>query len=157
GQVSLGSGGVMGVGGHGGFNLCLRVPGVKPGAAILLLGLFSRPVGALGGIPSLRHKGFYPAGAAPAAPVFSVWVLARVKWFTNYIPSGSLTAPQLTLFGHTIESPQQKYLLCLAIVTVFALLAKNLVRSRIGRSWMAMRDMDVAAEIIGIRPLTAKL
>ena len=51
----------------------------------------------------------------------------------------------------------QKYLFCLAFLVVFALLAKNLVRGHIGREWMAIRDMDVAAAVIGIRPVYAKL
>jgi branched-chain amino acid transport system permease protein len=157
GQLSLGSGGFMAIGAYAAYNLYLRVPGLNAVAAILLSGVFATLVGVLVGIPSLRIKGFYLAVATLAAQFFIDWMFARVKWFTNYIPSGSLTAPPLTLFGYTLSSPQQKYLLCLAIVTVFALLAKNLVRSRIGRSWMATRDMDVAAEIIGIRPLTAKL
>jgi len=80
-----------------------------------------------------------------------------VGWFTNYSSSGSVAAPPLVMFGHVIEGPVEKYLFVLAIVCVFALLAKNLTRGAIGRSWMAMRDMDVAAEVIGIRPLYAKL
>jgi branched-chain amino acid transport system permease protein len=157
GQLSLGSGGFMAIGAYAAYNLCLRVPGMNPIAAILLSGVFATLVGVLVGIPSLRIKGFYLAVATLAAQFFIDWMFARVKWFTNYIPSGSLAAPQLTLGGYTISSPQEKYLLCLAMVAVFALLAKNLVRSRIGRSWMATRDMDVAAEIMGIRPLSAKL
>ena len=56
-----------------------------------------------------------------------------------------------------IDTPQAKYLFCLAFLVVFALAAKNLVRSHIGREWMAIRDMDVAAAVIGIRPVYAKL
>jgi branched-chain amino acid transport system permease protein len=63
----------------------------------------------------------------------------------------------LNVFGLPVESPVQKYLLCLGFVLVFSLLAKNLVRSAIGREWMAIRDMDVAAAVIGIRPVYAKL
>jgi branched-chain amino acid transport system permease protein len=157
GQVSLGSGGFMAIGAYAAYNLCLRIPGLNPIAAILLSGLFATMIGVLVGIPSLRIKGYYLALATLAAQFFLDWVFARVKWFTNYTPSGSLAAPPLTLFGYSIDTPQQKYLLCLVFVVAFALLAKNLVRSRMGRSWMATRDMDVAAEIIGIRPLVAKL
>lgn len=157
GQVSLGTGAFMAVGAYAAYNLCLRVPGLNPVVAMLLSGLFATMAGVLIGIPSLRIKGYYLALATLAAQFFIDWMFARVKWFTNYVPSGSLTAPQLGIFGYPIESPQARYLLCLVIVTVFALLARNLVRSRLGRSWMATRDMDVAAEIIGIRPLTAKL
>jgi branched-chain amino acid transport system permease protein len=63
----------------------------------------------------------------------------------------------LNVLGVPIETPVQKYLLCLAFLVVFGVLAKNLVRSNIGREWMAMRDMDVAAAVIGIRPVYAKL
>jgi len=80
-----------------------------------------------------------------------------VKWFTNYAPSGSVSVPNIELFGFVLDTPQRKYLFVLAIVALFALLAKNLVRARVGRSWMAIRDMDVAAEVIGIRPMAAKL
>ena len=114
-------------------------------------------VGILFGIPSLRIKGFYLAVATLAAQFFIDWVFSRIAWFTNYTPSGSLNAPPVTLFDFTFDTPVRKYLLCLSFAAVFAALARNLVRGRLGRSWMAIRDMDVAAEIIGIRPLYAKL
>jgi branched-chain amino acid transport system permease protein len=109
------------------------------------------------GIPSLRIKGFYLAVATLASQFFLEWAFARVKWFTNYASSGSVAVGNLELFGMPIATPESKYLLVLGIVAVMALAAKNLVRGRIGRMWMAMRDMDIAAEIIGIRPLHAKL
>jgi branched-chain amino acid transport system permease protein len=114
-------------------------------------------VGVLFGVPSLRIKGFYLAVATLAAQFFLDWAFARIKWFTNDTPSGSVSAPPLEILGYAIESDAQKYLLVLAIVSVAALVARNLTRGAIGRSWMAMRDMDVAAEVIGIRPLNAKL
>ena len=126
-----------------------KIPGVAGACATV--------VGILFGVPSLRIKGFYLAVATLAAQFFLDWMFARVKWFTNDSSSGSVAAPPLTVFGWTIDGPVEKYLFVLAIVCLFALVAKNLVRGRMGRSWMAMRDMDVAAEVIGIRPLTAKL
>jgi branched-chain amino acid transport system permease protein len=115
-------------------------------------------VGILFGIPSLRIKGLYLAVATLAAQFFFDWVFIRVKWFTNYTSSGSVAAPEpLDFFGFYASKPIDKYLICLAFVTVFALLAKNLVRGNIGRQWMATRDMDIAAELMGIRPLYAKL
>ena len=77
--------------------------------------------------------------------------------FTNYAPSGSVAVGKIELFGFPIDTPMKIYLFVLALVVVLALAAKNLVRGRLGRMWMAMRDMDIAAEIIGIRPLHAKL
>ena len=114
-------------------------------------------VGILFGMPSLRIKGLYLAVATLAAQFFFDWLFIRVKWFTNYTSSGSVTAPELNFFGFYANKPIEKYLVCLVFVTVFALMAKNLVRGNIGRQWMAIRDMDIAAELMGIRPLYAKL
>jgi len=81
----------------------------------------------------------------------------RIPWFTGNSPSGSVSVANLQIFGWPIATPLQKYLFCLALLALFALLAKNLVRGAIGREWMAIRDMDVAAAVIGIRPMYAKL
>ena len=108
-------------------------------------------------MPSLRIKGLYLAVATLAAQFFIDWLFLRIKWFTNDSPSGSVSVSGLQVFGLPIESPMAKYLFCLSMLVVMALLAKNLVRSAIGREWMAIRDMDVAAAVIGIRPMYAKL
>jgi branched-chain amino acid transport system permease protein len=114
-------------------------------------------VGVLFGIPSLRIKGLYLAVATLAAQFFADWAFLRVPFFTNNSSSGSVSVASLSAFGIPIESPASRYVFCLLIVCVFALLAKNLVRGHLGREWMAIRDMDVAAEVIGIRPVYAKL
>jgi len=157
GQLSLGTGGFMAVGAYAAYNLCIRIPSLNPLVAFLLAGGVATAVGIAFGIPSLRIKGYYLAVATLAAQFFLDWMFSRVAWLTNNTPSGSLTAPPITLFGLQFETPVKKYLLCLIILTLFAVVAKNLVRGRIGRAWMATRDMDVAAEIIGIRPMYAKL
>lgn len=157
GQISLGTGGFMAVGAYAAYNLLLRIPELNYLAGIFIAGGVTTLVGILFGIPSLRIKGFYLAVATLAAQFFLEWLFLRVKWFTNYTPSGSVVAPSLTTFGMTVDTPLEKYLLCLSIVVLFAWIAKNIVRGRIGRAWMATRDMDVAAEIIGIRPMYAKL
>jgi branched-chain amino acid transport system permease protein len=125
--------------------------------AILLGGACATAVGVLFGIPSLRIKGLYLAVATLAAQFFWDWAFLRIGWFTNYSASGSVSVSNLSAFGIPIDTPIEKYWLCLGFVVVFALLAKNLVRSHIGREWMAIRDMDVAAAVIGIRPVYAKL
>jgi branched-chain amino acid transport system permease protein len=157
GQLSLGTGGFMAVGAYAAYNLALRLPELNIILVFLLAGVMAMLVGLLFGLPSLRIKGFYLAVATLASQFFLEWAFARVKWFTNYAPSGSVAVGRIELFGLPIDTPEKKYLFVLAFVVVFALVAKNLVRSRIGRMWMATRDMDIAAEIIGIRPLTAKL
>ncbi len=157
GQLSLGTGGFMAVGAYAAYNLALRVPELNLLVVFLLAGGCAALVGGVFGIPSLRIKGFYLAVATLAAQFFLEWMFSRVGWFTNYTPSGSVAAPRLIIFGYVFRTPAEKYLLCLFLVTIAALAAKNLVRGRIGRSWMAIRDMDIAAEIIGIRPVQAKL
>ena len=157
GQVSLGTGGFMAVGAYAAYNFAVRVPQLDLLVIFLLAGLCAALVGVVFGVPSLRIKGFYLAVATLAAQFFIDWAFARIKWFTNDTPSGSVSAPPLEIFGWAVQGPQRKYLLVLAIVSLAALLARNLTRGAIGRSWMATRDMDVAAEVIGIRPLTAKL
>jgi branched-chain amino acid transport system permease protein len=157
GQISLGSGAFMAVGAYAAYNFATRIPELNLLVVFLLAGGVAALVGVLFGIPSLRIKGFYLAVATLAAQFFIDWLFIRVKWFTNYTSSGSVNAPRIEMLGFGFDTPARLYLLTLALVALGALVAKNLTRSRIGRSWMAIRDMDIAAEIIGIRPMVAKL
>jgi len=161
GQVSLGTGGFMAVGAYATYKLVTAFPDLNLVIIVLLAGLITACVGVLFGLPSLRIKGFYLAVATLAAQFFLVWMFYKVGWFYNYNLTGQITMPTVSLFGTQLTgpgaAPAVRYLFCLSIVVVFALLAKNIVRGRIGREWMAIRDMDIAAEIIGIRPLQAKL
>lgn len=157
GQISLGSGAFMAVGAYAAYNTFVRIEGMPLIVAILSGGFFATLVGIVFGFPSLRVKGLYLAVATLAAQFFCDWAFLRIGWFTNNTPSGSVSVSNLHVFNWVIDSPVDKYLFCLGVLTVFALLAKNLVRSHIGREWMAIRDMDVAASVIGIRPMYAKL
>jgi branched-chain amino acid transport system permease protein len=157
GQISLGTGAFMAVGAYMAYNFQVRIDGMPIMLSLLLGGLCATLVGVVFGIPSLRIKGLYLAVATLAAQFFVDWAFLRVKWFTNDSSSGSVSVAGLKVFGQPIESPVAKYLFCLAFLLVFAVLAKNLVRGHIGRTWMAIRDMDVAAAVIGIRPVYAKL
>ena len=157
GQISLGTGAFMAVGAYAAWNFGVRFPGMPLIAQILLGGVFATIVGVIFGIPSLRIRGLYLAVATLAAQFFVDWAFLRIAFFTNYSPSGNVSVPPLTAFGLPVQSAMEKYLFVLILVVVFALLAKNLVRGAIGRQWMAIRDMDVAAEVIGIRPVYAKL
>ena len=157
GQISLGTGGFMAVGAYTAYNCFIRVDGMPLIAALLFGGFGATLVGVVFGIPSLRIRGLYLAVATLAAQFFCDWAFLRIKWLTNDSTSGSVSVPALNVFGLPVETPIQKYLFCLSVVVVFALLLKNLVRAHIGREWMAIRDMDVAAAVIGIRPVYAKL
>lgn len=157
GQISLGSGAFMAVGAYAAYNFCVRVEGMPLVLALVLGGVCAMLFGILFGLPSLRVKGLYLAVATLAAQFFADWMFLRVPWFTNHSPSGSVSVSNLQVMGFSLESPVAKYLFCLAFLAVIALLAKNLVRGAVGREWMAIRDMDVAAAVIGIRPMYAKL
>ncbi len=157
GQISLGTGAFMAVGAYAAYNLFVRIDGMPMIFALLAGGVFAMLAGVLFGIPSLRIKGLYLAVATLAAQFFWDWAFLRVKWFTNNSSSGSVSVSDLSVFGLPVATPLQKYLFCLVVLIVFAVMAKNLVRSNIGREWMAIRDMDVAASVIGIRPVYAKL
>jgi branched-chain amino acid transport system permease protein len=157
GQLSLGSAAFMAVGAVAAYNFQLRVPGMPILGSFILGGLSAAAVGVAFGLPSLRIKGFYLAVATLAAQFFIPWLLVKVGWFSNYSSSGVITAQAVVIGGYAFDTPIRKYLLVLVIAAVMALLAKNMVRSRIGRAWMAVRDMDVAAEVIGIHMLQTKL
>ena len=161
GQVSLGSGGFMAVGAYACYKLMIAFPWMNMFVVIVLAGLITAVVGMLFGLPSLRIKGFYLAVATLASQFFLVWLFNKVPWFYNYSASGQISAPAREVFGIAVTgpstSPWATYLFCLTLVVVFAFVAHNLTRGRIGRSWMAIRDMDIAAEIIGVPPLQAKL
>jgi len=161
GQLSLGTGAFMGVGAYSAFKLMTAMPELNLIIVFLLAGLITAAVGMVFGLPSLRIKGFYLAVATLAAQFFLVWLFYKWDWLRNYSATGQITVPPREFFGVLLTgssaAPAAKYVFTLGIVTVLALGAKNLVRGRFGRSWMAIRDMDVAAELIGIRPLAAKL
>lgn len=161
GQVSLGTGGFMAVGAYAVYKLMTAFPEVPIFLHVILAGGITACVGVLFGLPSLRIKGFYLAVATLAAQFFLVWLFNKVPWFYNYSASGQITAPDRTMFGIFITGAQTtaaaKYLFCLVILTLVALIARNLTRGTVGRKWMAIRDMDIAAEIIGVNPLSAKV
>lgn len=157
GQISLGSGAFMAVGAYGAYNFLMRLPGIPVLLAILLGALCATVFGIMFGLPSLRVKGLYLAVTTLAAQFFSDWLFLRVKWLTLHSPSGSVSVSHLKVFNLPIETASSKYLLCLVLLVIVAMIAKNLVRGAIGREWMAIRDMDVAATVIGIRPMYAKL
>ncbi|MDO6461239.1 branched-chain amino acid ABC transporter permease [Granulosicoccaceae sp. 1_MG-2023] len=162
GQLSLGTGGFMATGAFAAYKLSTAFPDMHLIIVFLLSGLITAGVGIFFGIPSLRIKGFYLAVATLASQFFLIWMFNKFGWFTNYSASGVISAPPRTVFGDFyITGPQAapvtKYLFCLSFVVLLALLAKNLTRSNIGRKWMAIRDMDIAAEIIGIPMLKTKL
>jgi branched-chain amino acid transport system permease protein len=157
GQLSLGSAAFMAVGAYAAYNFQVRVEDMPILVSFVLAGITAAGVGILFGLPSLHIKGFYLAVATLAAQFFIVWCLTKFPYLSNNSSSGVISVPGIEMFGVKFDTPQSRYLLVLTIVALMALLAKNMVRSTTGRAWMAVRDMDVAAEVIGIRLLRTKL
>ena len=161
GQVSLGTGGFMAVGAYACYKLMTAFPEVSMFVHVLLAGGITAAVGVLFGLPSLRIKGFYLAVATLAAQFFLVWLFNRVPWFYNYSASGQINSPERDVFGIIITGPNAPawatYMFCLLFLVFSALIARNLTRGTVGRTWMAIRDMDIAAEIIGVNPMRAKM
>ncbi len=157
GQLSLGTAAFMAVGAFMAYNFVLRVPGIPILLAFVLAGICAAAVGIVFGLPSLRIKGFYLAVATLACQFFVLWALQKYGWFSNHSTSGVITAQQIVILGYPFDTPARKYLLTLGVVAVMALAAKNLMRSETGRAFMAVRDMDVAASVIGIPMMRTKL
>lgn len=161
GQLSLGTGAFMGVGAYSCYKLVTIFPDVNVIVHILLSGIFAAAAGVVFGLPSLRIKGLYLAVTTLAAQFFLEWCFIRIPWLYNYNSSGAIEVPGREVFGTLITGPAAsgtaRYYVVLAIVVVMTLLIKNVIRGRIGRQWMMIRDMDIAAELMGVRPLIAKL
>ncbi len=161
GQLSLGTGGFLAAGAYSAYKITTAFPDLNLIFVFLAAGICTAVIGLAFGIPSLRIKGFYLAVATLAAQFFIVWLVTRVPWFSNYNASGQIQMPSRSILGFPVTggavSGTAQYVFALTIVAVFALVAKNLSRTNTGRAWMAIRDMDIAAELIGIRPLFAKL
>jgi len=161
GQLSLGTGAFMGVGAYACYKIITFFPEVNLLVAIALSGFFSAAVGVAFGMPSLRIKGFYLAIATLAAQFFLVWLFEKWAWLYNYSASGAIQVPTMQMFGITIAGPSAKavtqYYVVLGVVTVVTIFAINITRGRIGRMWKSVRDMDIAAELVGINLMKAKL
>ncbi|PRY91843.1 branched-chain amino acid ABC transporter permease [Donghicola tyrosinivorans] len=161
GQLSLGTAAFMGVGAYACYKLVTIMPWMNPVVAILMSGFFSAGVGVMFGIPSLRIKGFYLAIATLAAQFFLVWLFEKWAWLYNYNASGAIQVPNLDMFGVTVAGPtadsMTQYYVVLAIVSLMTMLCINLTRGTLGRTWKATRDMDIAAELIGINLMKSKL
>ena len=162
GQLSLGTGAFMGVGAYACYKLTTYFPDVNIIILVIVSGIFSAAIGIVFGLPSLRIKGLYLAVTTLAAQFFLEWCFIRIPWLYNYNNSGAIEVPEHTGFGGLIlagpaSPPIVRYYVVLGILVVATLIVKNIIRGRIGRTWMMIRDMDIAAELMGVRPLVTKL
>lgn len=158
GQISLGAGAFMMVGAYATFALQLRVPELPLPLALVAAGFISGAVGLVFGFPSTRIKGFYLIVSTLAAQFFFEWLFLKFPWFYNGNSSATISLSRpLNAFGIDLNSPHGRYYLTLACVAIFTWISWNLVRSQTGRNWMAIRDMDTAAAVIGVPLRKSKL
>ncbi|MDA9399212.1 ABC transporter permease [Bradyrhizobium sp. CCBAU 25338] len=157
GQVSLGSAAFLAVGAYAAYNLHLRVPALPLLIDLVLAGGVAAAIGIVFGLPSLRLRGFYLAVSTLAAQFFVQWALTKFSWFSNDNPSGVIDAPVLSIAGSAFTSAAERYVFSLTIVVVLTLLTLRLLRSQSGRNFIAVRDHEIAAKVIGVPLLRTKL
>ena len=155
GQISLGHGAFMSVGAYTAANLAVKL-GLPFWLTLPAGGLMAAFFGVLVGIPSLRIKGLYLAIATLAGQLI-------IEWTINHVPaisggaSASIQVPRPSAFGHSLTTQAELYLFLLFFAVLAIVATLNLMRSRIGRAFIAVRDQDIAAEIIGIDIFRYKL
>ena len=157
GQLALGAAGFMAAGAFAMFNLILRVPDLGFVGSLIVSGLIAAAYGILFGLPSLKVRGIYLMVATLASQFFIIWMIDKFGWFKNYDSSGIITAQDIVILGKPFTTPLAMYFVCLAVTTVLTLLAMNMARGSTGRNWMAVRDMDIAAESMGVSLLRTKV
>ena len=155
GQISIGHGAFMSVGAYTAANFAVRLGWPWP-VNLALGGLMAAVVGAIVGIPSLRIKGLYLAIATLAGQLIIEWGINHVTFISGGVQA-SIEVPRPQLFGYVIDSHRDMYFFLLFFVVLAIIGALNLVRSRVGRAFIAIRDHDIAAEIIGINIFRYKL
>ncbi len=157
GQLSLGSAAFMAVGAFAAYNFNLRLPGLPLLVSIALAGLSATAIGLVFGLPSLRLRGFYLAVSTLAAQFFVQWALTKFSWFTNDNASGVIDAPPLQVLGYSFDTPVGRYLFALTLVAVLTALVWRLVGTQTGHNFIAIRDNELAARVIGVPVLRTKL
>ena len=157
GQVSLGSAAFLAVGAYAAYNFNLRFPELPFLVSLLLAGLVAAVVGLVFGLPSLRLRGFYLAVSTLAAQFFVQWALTKFGWFSNDNPSGVIDAPTLTIAGIPFAGAARRYVFSITIVLIATFLTVRLLGSQSGRNFIAVRDHEIAAKVIGVPLLRTKL
>jgi branched-chain amino acid transport system permease protein len=155
GQISMGHAAFMAVGGYTSAILCAKL-GFSFWAALPCAALAAGLVGLIFGLPSLRVKGFYLIMATIAAYFIIAWF---VKFQLTNVTGGvfGLAAPKPEIFGMVLQSRASYFYLVMIIACLATLVAQNIVRTRVGRAFIAIRDNDLAAEVMGINIWAYKL
>lgn len=157
GQLSLGSAAFMAVGAFAAYNFELRIPGLPFPVAMVLAGLASAAVGLLFGLPSLRLRGFYLAVSTLAAQFFVQWALTKFAWFSNDSASGVVNVRPVEIAGIVFDGAAGRYLFALTTVAILTFFVARLVATRTGRDFIAVRDNETAARVLGLPVVRTKL
>jgi branched-chain amino acid transport system permease protein len=153
-QISIGHAGFMAVGAYASGILCARL-GWSFWASLPCAGLSAGMVGVLFGLPSLKIKGFYLIMATIAAQFIIIWFILQ---FRNITGGGDgLAVPTPEIFGFPLKSKGSYFYLVMIIACLATFAAKNIVRTRAGRAFIAIRDNELAAEVMGVNPWAYKL
>lgn len=152
GQVSLGQAALMAVGAFG--STVLRLNGLSFWLALPLSGIMAAIVGLIGGAPSLRLKGFYLAMSTVALHFMIIWTIQHLS-ITNYFTG--LVCPPPQIGGFVFDTEYRIYYIIMPTTLLMTFFARNLVRTKVGRIFVAIRDNDLAAEVMGINLFYYKL
>ncbi len=147
GQISLGQGAFLGVGAYTSAYVTTKL-GLSFWVGVPAAGLVTAMAGMVFGIPSLRLKGLYLAIATLASQFILEWIFIRWEPVTG--GSYGITIPRPTIAGFTFSTDRSYYYIVLFIATAMILFAANLIRTKTGRAFMAVRDHHISAEIMGI-------
>ena len=154
GQISLGHAAFMAVGAYTSGILCTQL-GWSFWAALPCAALTAGMVGIVFGLPSLKIKGFYLIMATVAAQFIIIWIILQMYQVTG--GADGLPVPRPRLGNMVIASEQSSYYLIMTFACLATFLTKNLTRTKVGRAFVAIRDNDLAAEVMGVNLLSYKL
>ena len=155
GQISVGQAAFVGVGAYS-YGIFVTKLGLPFWIAIPLAGLFTGFSGVIFGLPAVRVKGFYLLMTTLAAQFIIVWLLIHLRGLTGGMIWG-LAVPNVAIFGYELDTDVKKYYFIMAFVVLMTFFAKSAARSRLGRAFVAVRDNDLAAEVMGINLFHYKL
>jgi branched-chain amino acid transport system permease protein len=154
GQISLGQGGFLAVGAYTAGIVAVKTS-MSPLLGVLAAIVVTAAAGAFFGLPALRLKGLYLAIATLAAQQIIVWLITHWDWVTG--GTDALVLEPVNVLGWTITGDKQWFWVIAALAALATVAATNLFRTGIGRAFVAIRDQDVAAEVVGVNPVRYKL
>jgi branched-chain amino acid transport system permease protein len=153
GQLSIGHMGFMAVGAYTSAILTTRFELPFP-VSFICAGIMAGVVGIIFGLPSIRVKGFYLAITTIAAQFIVMWIISQWNWTGGQL---GMTVPFASVGDFVFRSGQSQFYLIIGITVACVFLAKNLVRTKVGRAFIAVRDNDLAAEVMGVNLTYYKL